>query len=373
MSVRCIGVMILALIVAVVAVAGIVVCPSCGYEINEGGAACAHCGVEVRAAENEPGAVRDGGGTDVIQTGEPFCLPVAVVMHEVAQGRKLMQKGDVAVAALFFRNAAALERLTDPVGAEKRAGKIVELLRECHVGARSVRIKCDMCRGTGKRVFTPSSLTGVETPRATYGLPCRRCSGSGYVSSVGTVNEQKYKLGRAGRRYSTLQQAEKYVLVGGAWVPAGVESSISLGQRADLCINTAAPCEECAGIGREDCRACNGTGLVPCSNRKCSDGMVALKQDSRAVRVRVSQRVKCSTCGGSGRAGCKKCIGRGSVVCGECGGTGERPSCKKCGGLGIVRCRRCKSVGVYKGSRCVECAGNGECLCSACNGDGRKR
>ena len=93
----------------------------------------------------------------------------------------------------------------------------------------------------------------------------------------------------------------------------------------------------------------------------------------------VSQKTKCSACGGTGicqeckggTAPCKRCGGSLWETCGTCGGSG-RQTCPGCGGSGVdatsgTSCRHCGGSG---GNTCQQCGGSGGKSCSICHGKG---
>ena len=93
----------------------------------------------------------------------------------------------------------------------------------------------------------------------------------------------------------------------------------------------------------------------------------------------VSQKTKCTACGGTGicqecqggTAPCKRCGGTLWETCGTCGGSG-RQTCPGCGGSGVDAtdgsvCRHCGGSG---GNICQQCGGTGGKSCSICNGKG---
>ena len=95
--------------------------------------------------------------------------------------------------------------------------------------------------------------------------------------------------------------------------------------------------------------------------------------------ISVSQKTKCTACGGTGicqecqggTAPCKRCGGTLWETCGTCGGSG-RQTCPGCGGSGVdatdgSACRHCGGSG---GNTCQQCGGSGGKPCSICQGKG---
>lgn len=188
-----------------------------------------------------------------------------------------------------------------------------------------------------------------------------------------TIDELKYKMGRARKLYNMIQGGRKFVSIGRAWIPHQIEGKLSIKQTVLLKKALAAPCPYCAGLGRVQCHKCKGTGKIKCPNRKCVNGMVTVEKIGSLVKTSIKHTEKCRICGGRGWMECPECKGVGSVLCEKCNGTGERQFCSKCGGTGLIICSRCHGSGVYKEEVCPYCRGEGVIECSSCHGDGRKK
>jgi hypothetical protein len=187
------------------------------------------------------------------------------------------------------------------------------------------------------------------------------------------LNERKFRIGRAIRRYTTLQQARKYVSVGEAWVPGDIEMKLTSRQRARLKHATALPCSHCMGGGLSACKRCSGGGYIKCTNSKCENGLVEVELGGELEGLEpVIVKGPCETCKGTSAVKCETCKARGTVLCPKCEGTGERKDCGKCDGEGSVECTKCDGMGTYKNSMCRKCKGEGFIECSSCHGDGKK-
>ena len=202
---------------------------------------------------------------------------------------------------------------------------------------------------------------------------CRLCGGSGFVVRNGTVTDVKAARAAAMKRYAALQQSRKYVPVGGAWVPVEIEPVLRARETAVLKRAVAPPCGRCLGLGVEDCPKCHALGTRPCSNGRCKQGWVVEKVAGGLNKEDLRRKVKCPTCGGTGREACVTCGGRGNVPCPDCSGTGDRPVCSRCDGSGLIACSKCAGSGAVRGARCTTCGGEGVQVCSVCKGDGRKK
>ncbi len=383
---------LLACAVALPLLAALVVCPKCGYEV-EPAPACSHCQsalpdapppVPLPSAPVTPAApapAADGAGAEGTVAspggGKGTVLPAAVVTEEVELGRKQLKEGNLEMARLYFLNAAALDQLTDPSQPRPQAEDIVALVERCDGGGQKVQRKCPTCGGRGTGIMRALHLKGdsrgdVELLEAS-GAKCVDCGGSGFVMEHGTCNDRRYVIGRSLNRFTQLQQARKYVAVGGAWVPRTAAPELNSAQRVQLQRATASPCAECAGIGRMDCAKCNGQGWIKCPNRDCVKGRVQTERKSELTRFTTKHSEPCPMCQGRTRVSCEPCQGKGSVLCEVCKGTGQRAICTKCAGQGLAPCRRCNGSGRYRDKACDTCGGAGTAVCTTCNGDGRKR
>ena len=355
----------------IVALAGFVICPKCGYENDDSRATCKHCGAAVTAGKREAEAIPLSGEKAVASEEDAVQVEAQAVVDEVHMGKQAITDGDVELARLFFRNAAALDLLSASSPGEGRSEAIATLISQCDASAQ-VRRRCPECDGSGKRIMSVDTLKGETVYREAPGMTCGGCGGRGFVSKRGTVDDRMYAMGRAVRRYKTMQLGRKYVAVGSAWAPPDVAEALTVEQSGVLRRATAAPCSTCVGIGRTNCKTCKGQGSVECPNGECEQGMAPVEKDSYFGGKSLLRMEKCKACSGKGYVACATCRGLGSVVCRECKGTGERPDCRKCGGEGVVNCRRCDGTGSYKGAACPACGAEGKMLCTSCNGDGCK-
>jgi hypothetical protein len=71
-------------------------------------------------------------------------------------------------------------------------------------------------------------------------------------------------------------------------------------------------CEDCSG-GKEECRECNGEGVIECG--ECN-GEGEIEDDD-------GDMINCPECNGEGVIECGECNGEGMVDCEYCGGDGE--------------------------------------------------
>lgn len=103
-------------------------------------------------------------------------------------------------------------------------------------------------------------------------------------------------------------------------------------------------CNACNGTGQyvQECRNCDGSGLVECDNCDGEGGWT------------------CEKCNGSGQ--CSRCYGSGHVKCRACRGSG---TCGKCVGKGKIWCPDCQGKGI-----CFDCKGSTRIKCPRCNGTG---
>lgn len=355
------------LLACAVVLAGVRVCPRCGYENPDGPTRCTHCDAVLPAAESErkpspPPPPRPTRG-DVVNAD--------VVVAELRMAQNYYKKGRFELAYRFARNAMALDQVSDRAVDPGRSAAIADLVEHCRKRTRQLSRTCPECNGTGRSTVRMQGLDGGLRERTAHSRTCTSCRGAGAVLEDATVAETKQAKGRALRTYKTLQQGRQYVAVGNAWIPAPVRETLTTEQTAVLLTATASPCPDCFGIGREDCDECRGGGRVACPERDCKNGRIRVKREGTLVNGTITQQVKCPSCGGRGWIACEECGGSGTLLCEECQGTGERDMCRKCNGAGYVPCRRCGGDGKDRGVMCEECGGEGVVLCRGCRGDGR--
>jgi len=362
----------LLLLSAWMAVAALLVCPKCGFENPDGSTVCQHCQATLTPPPAAPEVTAPSQPVPAVATVVTKYLDPAAVEAEIELGRSYLKQQNTAVARLFFRNAAAIEMMTDPSKPSDRAARILKLIRSSDEALGAQRRECPACNGTGKPVFKATNLKGEEVRHKTTGTVCPVCRGTGYLVADERIDDRKFRQGRAHEEFQLVQQSRKYVPVGGAWVPQDFERGLTTRQRAFLKCETVPPCPTCAGTGRMDCDTCSGTGKVKCPNKNCVEGRV--KAEQKKGRLQSAEKWDtCPVCHGTKVVNCPRCEGRGNILCTKCNGTGQLPICTKCGGQGYTLCARCKGTGTVKDVACAACLGEGVVLCTSCNGDGRKR
>jgi hypothetical protein len=120
-------------------------------------------------------------------------------------------------------------------------------------------------------------------------------------------------------------------------------------------------CGECRGWGKTDCPACRGTRLADGPCKACTGSGV--KRCTRAG-CHVG-RVKCNSCGGSGR---KITYGAGIGGRTQVDPCPSTVPCRTCGGTANVVCKKCR-FGLVKVD-CDPCGASGKVKCSGCGGKG---
>ena len=348
-----------------------VICPKCGWEMTENDRVCTHCGAELPP----PKPVEHVATAESTARGASFFLDPEIVEAEIAVGIEQLRSGNPEVARLFFKNASALNLLTEHPGGvvDERSNRILQFTLESEQQMRMVRRPCPECGGSGKKSMTVTSLDGKVERKEVPGSICPACDGRGYVVATGTIDEQRFRMGKALSLYTTLQQGRRMVRIGEAWVPQKVADRLGIRQRILLKRTLALPCPDCMGLGRNDCRKCQGLGRIKCPNPKCENGLVSVESGGLLTETRLKRKEKCKVCGGVGTVLCPECKGSGSILCKTCGGTGARELCRRCNGEGLTTCPRCKGSGMVGGEVCAECKGEGVVECASCGGDGRKR
>ena len=365
-------------LVALVAMAKVLQCPSCGTEYEEGGATCAHCGKALPAPKVDTAPAAAPAGT----------VDGAVIDREIAAVRQTAASGNAAMTIARARNTLALL----DVGPESQRSQARTLLDLITAAEKKIREKdefCFACKGTGHRTYVFSGMSGMIKQDATPQQGCIVCGGKGRYAGMATTADIVSTMAKAEQAFTRDQQARNWEEVGGIWVPRGAPDTLSLLDRTALKKAAAAPCPNCHGFGRYGCATCLGSGKLKCSNAKCTMGQEACPTCkgkgyvATATTGRTGQRgctacgktgvATCSICQGRAFLECKKCTGRGEEICTVCKGTGETPACKKCDGAGLTACRNCKGTGEMRGAPCPDCKGAKQVPCTGCNGSGHYR
>jgi hypothetical protein len=366
------------------------ICGSCGYEGSDTARFCSHCGAGLAANVGAESATRVGAspstggaglsaGADQRSVAKGGKIATEVVAEDMTRARKHMELEHVDLAKLFGRNALALNLLSGDDPDALRSKAILRFIDQCARAEGQVRQRCPVCSGTGKRVMTAAALSGGSREMQIGGSRCDRCGGSGRIRGGETIDERKYRLGQADKKYRTLQQSHGRVPVGLCWVPAEVQDTLALADSIALKRALPPPCSDCVGIGRSDCTSCRGRGKVKCGAKGCERGLVETESfggrigaKSRSGGGKATHTIPCKTCGGTALEACEKCSGAGSFLCRSCDGSGLGDICAKCSGSGSLPCRRCGGSLVYRGVPCTTCHAEGIVACSSCVGTGRK-
>ncbi len=357
------------------------ICGQCGHEQPGRANFCTHCGAAVRMTEggssrDEPVAapvaeeeapVRPVGPDD-----KPLELVRDAVLQDVNLGRELLAEGRAEVARAVLANALALSAVEPAALSTAQGEQLMIEIRQCEQQLVQATMACPACQGSGRRSLRFETLTGESHAVAATGGQCLTCRGSGQIRRNRSIDDLKFLLGQAARQSEQALRARGRVPVGGAWIPPALQPLLTVESEARLRRAAAAPCTECQGIGRADCRRCGNTGFTPCTARGCEQGLT-VRQDLNVLdsRSAIRRRETCGTCGGSARVPCTDCRGAGALTCRVCNGDGKRPNCPRCAGDGLAECRTCRGSGLLRDNTpCGDCEGGGRALCPVCRGDG---
>jgi hypothetical protein len=342
------------------------VCDGCGHEVT--GRACGHCGAARVATAPDPASTAARAPTD----SRPASPWDKVIEEDIALARDLYRGGRPEVAYHFCRNALAINFLVeDEVARKARAVELVKMRDACAASGRFVNRTCPVCEGSGRGVFQPKSITSNAALLIRPAGTCKRCGGSGRIKGRETVDETKFRRAQTLTAYREIRLGRTDVMVGSCWLPKGKDKGLNLTQRVALKRAIPLKCENCYGVGREDCSSCRGHGIEACRASGCEGGEVEEKRAGLSKEDPTIRR-PCGICRGTGEEACERCSGSGSKLCGDCGGGGEAKLCKRCEGRGLSNCRKCGGSGVYRDGDCSYCEG-GVAECSSCNGSGRRR
>ena len=372
------------------------ICGSCGYENSDDARFCSHCGgvivkgnlaggeeqranfEEQKAESGESRAKAESQDVILLEDASEGIITVESVKAEMRMAQKYAKQGRVELGEFFARNAFALNMLVGDDKEKDRSNAIIKFLKVCEINAKSGTRRCPDCQGSGNAVMSASTLGDRSHRFETAGMHCRRCGGSGKISGKLTIDERKYRLSTALEEYRTLQQSRGMESEGLVWIPASSVAGMGLRDRVTLKRSLPPVCASCMGLGRKDCSACKGRGIVKCSAKGCKNGYVesesTMNRIGGSLRSEDSEhRVKCTQCRGTGMQSCTKCSGVGSFLCKSCNGSGRAELCDKCNGKGLNRCKRCGGSGIYRDKACSYCQGLGIVECSSCGGTGRRQ
>jgi hypothetical protein len=382
------------------------ICGSCGYEGGDDARFCSHCGAGLKTEGGGRGSEVGGRGSEVGGRGSEVggretevggrgsevggwgsevggwetggSISAEAVADDMRTARLHLKAERVELARMFGRNALALNLLAGEDPGQVRSKAILEFLEQSDRLSGLARRACPACDGAGKAVMTARLLDGSTRDLQVTGRECDRCGGAGIIRGKETIDERKYRQGQAGEQYRTIQQSRGRQPVGAAWVPADAGGKLGVAETVMLKRAIPPACSRCAGLGRDDCSDCRGSGKVTCEADGCERGWV--ERESLGGRIGGSRsagktihKVRCESCNGVGLERCEDCSGAGSFLCKTCNGEGFAKLCSKCGGAGIGTCRRCAGSRVYRGEACSYCRAEGITECSSCGGTGRKR
>ena len=352
-------------------------CPSCGYEQEEGATTCSHCGKPLSGAAPAPAAPAEAAAAPTATR-----VDAALVASWLGLARQDLAAERYALALMEARQGLALARLAP--GAEADLEAVGE---EIGRALRLAEQPCPACQGQGRGQLLNINMRGEVQKQTAPNLRCPVCGGSGRLRRIASKQEVQDACIRAQRHLENRMQKDRYELSGGVWLPEGVATTLTARQLA-AARSTQTACPDCQGFGRYGCESCKGAGRLACTQNGCVMGKVlcpdcqgarraTVNEDGRARQVgcttcRQVGIADCSACRGRGYEECSRCTGRGDLLCTTCKGSGQRALCTKCEGRGVTDCRNCKGIGQYRGAPCMTCRGQKEMLCTSCNGSGRK-
>ncbi|MGI5867845.1 MAG: hypothetical protein ACOX9C_00165 [Kiritimatiellia bacterium] len=370
---------------------GLIICPDCSHEAT-GGNFCQHCGASLKKTE------ATASDRSVATPAAPEAVPETAPEAPGAAAAARLVREDLRTAAASSPTtpegaALALAALTNAkaVFAAFPSPDLTETeRRSIHAGiaaARnalfSTRISCPRCKGLGQEddIREIAALDGKSVTMKAGRIACRRCRGAGMIVKVRPVSELRAIIAAGRQRFADASLLAGRVKNGNAWIVPELEALATVKQQALLRRNSADPCAECAGYGRNECRNCRGASVVECSNRNCRNGRIENKPQPRTGtnqgRIEAAEGLRftiCPDCKGLGGIACETCGGSGAEACSSCKGSGERKACAKCHAEGTIACRTCRGTGKDKAGRdCPACGAQGLVICTTCGGDGYGR
>lgn len=191
---------------------------------------------------------------------------------------------------------------------------------------RALEGACPDCGGSGKADSKyGSGITDSRGERERLRVPCRRCQSTGRCVRPAPLAERHALQQRLLVAYDREHRAARRMPVGAGFMEAKAEAALSPEARADLAARFPKRCDRCLGLGEDECRKCDGTG----------------------VRVVSEERRTCEGCGGSGALPCRKCKGSGLAKV-----------CSRCDGRGTVEVKARREIPAHT-ARCRSCDGDG--------------
>lgn len=152
------------------------------------------------------------------------------------------------------------------------------------LAATKVRVKCVMCKGRGRLKVSPPDVGQFE--------------GKIEHRSYWDVKIDRCPFCRRGWRMT--------------WDLAQPEPS------AD------APCTKCGWSGIIHCRKCLASGIADCPRSDCKEGWI-IEKSGRGYSSRRKAEVRpCQDCKGIGKIVCPACQGMRATLCNRCFGTGKK-------------------------------------------------
>ncbi|MEI6210452.1 MAG: hypothetical protein WCR06_02375 [bacterium] len=355
---------------------GLVICPKCGTEADEGLSACGHCGAMLPEAKAAAAPVVNPAVSLDKQLAMISELALDATRADIRLANESLGKRPE-LALAYYENALGLARLVKREGMAADAGKsLADSLERCRKMLTFASRACATCNGSGKRSVQFQSLTGVKGGNSSGlqvadGPTCTACAGRGTVSAGRSVDELRVLIAQGRRDFETRQQANGRVACGRVWTPPALPALLDVKAQALLRTACPTPCSGCMGVGQQDCTRCKGAGRLKCSNEGCADGWVVRKESNvLSSKLAISRKERCPGCQGTGFMPCVDCHGNGTIPCKNCSGTGHNAVCQECGGQGWTPCGKCQGTRGAGEAICAECRGQKERICPKCRGEG---
>lgn len=368
------------LLLAGVALARVLLCPRCGYELEPAATACPHCHhVLSEVAETTP-------ATELVAPPAPDSpvLPRAVLDEQWTAVRADLDNDRPALAWLRARNLAGLLALSPDAGALARPR--LELESKALAAVRNRDRACPACEGTGGVNLLFVNVQGEPSRQQAPGSKCPACEGTGRWRLRPQAESLGVAFAHAQRTFQTSMQEGGWQARGPLWLPPGWPE-LKVRPLVAATRAVAGPCDSCRGWGMTGCEACDGAGRLACTHEGCVSGRIICPDCKGTRRSQVTEKgrtltqrcttcrqtgvVDCPTCQGHAFLACDSCEGRGELSCASCRGTGEKSLCRSCAGEGLRACKRCQGAGTYRDAPCPVCRGEGEERCATCLGTGR--
>lgn len=389
------------------------ICNSCGYELYPATAKfCGNCGVSAAGTPSAQQDVKQQSNTsdtsqqDVAATEQEELTPLDISLlplgekeYKIIQDsfdfyyhkagsfitKKLSSQSILNAFTCYFYlcNAEAMLRLLPNTPENtKKLNQITSAKRQINsIVPKDYTRDCPRCEGDGFTDFHYLSHDD-KVEKKENSVECTFCftrKTFPYVLDHSTLNRYFTKA-----KFDVFEQTQSNANTSQLIEQQITTTRLTVPQKAAYAKAMVLPCEQCFGFKIEQCRKCDGLGLIKCNDNSCNNGYKKNTTSgsssgsggNKIKRIEALKNIqKCKTCDGTTFIECNTCKRRGAITCTQCHGTGSKDICKTCDGVGYLECTRCKKYANQPNKKqriCTACSGKLLVLCKTCDGAGVK-